>query len=237
MYSTWDTRPPTRTTSLGSYLRSTSERPGRPALHGAGDLEVLADEDVVRATGGEQVDGVRAVAQLQHSVHSAGVLGKRCGLGLVRRRSRDEGSRTGTPAVRDLAGLRRLAGSWRPARRGRLCRVRGARPAVAGVRVADRVGADRDRYGRGGSSGELGEPAGKHGEDSCRSMWNGPSLGDLAGASLGRGWDVAESAGFALRDCLGSLAIFAANAPVDTPARGPRGRGHRRDLPGRAGLR
>src|SRR5712691_4885495 len=71
---------------------------------GAGDLEGLADEDVVRPTDLDVVDSVRAVAQLQHTVDGAArVLGERDGLGLVRRRSGDDRSRPGTPVLRDLA--------------------------------------------------------------------------------------------------------------------------------------
>ncbi len=65
--------------------------------------EVLADEDVVRPADLDQVDGVRAVAQQQHTVDCAGrILGDRDGLGLVCRRSGDDCSRPGMPARRDL---------------------------------------------------------------------------------------------------------------------------------------
>jgi hypothetical protein len=70
---------------------------------GAGDLEILVDEDVMRPTDLDLVDGVRAVAQLQHTVDGpARILGDRGGLDLVRRRSGDDRSRPGMPVLRDL---------------------------------------------------------------------------------------------------------------------------------------
>jgi hypothetical protein len=61
-----------RRARLCSAGRRRSARAARvgPVLRRAGDLEVLTDEDVMRAAGGEHMDGVRAVAQLQHSVDS-----------------------------------------------------------------------------------------------------------------------------------------------------------------------
>jgi hypothetical protein len=73
-------------------------------LRGAGDPEFLTDEDMVRAAGAEQMDCVRAIAQLQHSVDGPRVFGERRGLGRFGCRSRNERSRSGTPARRDLAG-------------------------------------------------------------------------------------------------------------------------------------
>src|SRR6266550_2452558 len=71
--------------------------------YGAGDLEVLADEDVVRPTDLDHVDCVRAVAQLQHAVDGAArVLGERGGFGRVRRRPGDDRSGPGMPVLRHL---------------------------------------------------------------------------------------------------------------------------------------
>ena len=74
---------------------STGERPGWPDVFAdnaarlpdsAGDLEVLADEDVVRPTELDHVDGVRAVAQLQHTVDgAAGYLASATALALFAR--------------------------------------------------------------------------------------------------------------------------------------------------------
>src|SRR2546423_9036187 len=96
---------------------------------GAGDREVLADEDVVRPADLDHVDCVRAVAQLQHTVdRPARVLGERDVLGLVRRRSGDDRSGPGTPVLRDLTDDSLVLARLRQRRR-----VRGARRAVAGT--------------------------------------------------------------------------------------------------------
>jgi len=113
-------RPTTTACGAGTGLR----RAGT-GLRRASDLEVLADEDVVRAARADDVDGVRAVAQLEHAVDGpGGVLGPRCGLGLVGRRSRDDRPRPGTPVLRDLTDGLALAGRtgdriWGPGPIGR----------------------------------------------------------------------------------------------------------------------
>jgi hypothetical protein len=93
---------------------------------------------VVRAAGADDVDGVRAIAQLQHTVDGPSrILGDCRRLGLVRSRPRDGRPATGMPVLRDLTvdrgrdrSIGRSRGRGRPrsrpgcVRRGR--RVRGA---------------------------------------------------------------------------------------------------------------
>ena len=79
-------------------------------LRGVCDLQVRADEDVVRNTGADFMDSVRAVAHSRDTVDGPSqVLGNRRGLAPVRCRVRDDRSRPGTPALRDPDPAR---GAW-----------------------------------------------------------------------------------------------------------------------------
>src|SRR2546430_1021946 len=111
----------------GPAVGAAAAGPSSRALRSAGDLEVLTDEDMVRGWRADPVDGVRAVAQLQHTVDGpARVVGNRNGLGLVRRRSGDDRSGPGTPVLRNLTSWRGSArltdwrGLGRLRRRGRV---------------------------------------------------------------------------------------------------------------------
>ncbi len=75
-------------------------------LVGADDLEVLADEDVVRPVDADVVNLVLAIAQLHNTVdYTARVGGQRSFRRLIRRRSADDRPRPLTVVRRDLADL------------------------------------------------------------------------------------------------------------------------------------
>src|SRR4029077_18244852 len=76
------------------------------ALIGAEDLEVLADEDVVRPVDADVVDLVLAVAQLHNTVDdTTRVGGQRSGGRLIRGCSADDSPRPLTVVRRDLTDL------------------------------------------------------------------------------------------------------------------------------------
>jgi hypothetical protein len=76
--------------------------PEQVAELGAEELEVLADEDMVRPADADYVDVVLAAAQQHNTVNGASPVGShRSGLGLLRRFSGDDLARPGTPVRRD----------------------------------------------------------------------------------------------------------------------------------------
>ena len=88
------------------YAKATPPARGRWFLLGPDDLEVLADEDVVRPVDGDHVDVVLAVAQQRDTVDGASGVGRqRSSLGPIRCCPGDDRARPFTEIRRDLTDL------------------------------------------------------------------------------------------------------------------------------------
>jgi hypothetical protein len=86
--------------------RESRDRSGQGALLRPGDLEILADEDVMRPVDADVVDVVITVAQLHNTVDDASrVGGQRSFRRLIGCRSADDRPRPPTPVRRDLTDL------------------------------------------------------------------------------------------------------------------------------------